>query len=115
VAAKAVRVAKRRARAELRSYRHGQALKARPDFLPEVPITERPKQAFSYHEDLVLTYFPPGRFHGPALVITPPWLDRDRLERWRYWLAGPLRFADPDTLLGELKDSPARSVERVAP
>lgn len=81
----------------------------------EIPQAKRPELAFEYHRDLILSYRPPGRFHGPTVVIRAPWVELSSVERWRHWLDGPLRFADPDTLLQELKQSPVRTAEHLAP
>jgi acyl-CoA synthetase (AMP-forming)/AMP-acid ligase II/thioesterase domain-containing protein/acyl carrier protein len=83
--------------------------------VPEVAVVDRAAYAHHYYGTLIRAYRPTTTYEGAALVVEPPWTPPGALDRWRYWVSGPLRFADPDTLRQEFRSAAIRAVERLAP
>lgn len=104
-----------RARRWVRGRQSRQALLARGAELVEVPLEQRSDRAYDYYRDLVRSYRPPGKYHGPVLLVTNLLTDKDSTALWAHWVDGPLRVSDSDDLVRELAGGPARVVEGLAP
>ncbi|HWE54173.1 MAG TPA: AMP-binding protein, partial [Acidimicrobiales bacterium] len=85
------------------------------DRLTEMSAPDAPQAGLASYGPLIHKYRPAGYYHGPTMVIVPPWTGGNIGRQWAQWVDGPFRVVDPDTISRELDESGARTFERLAP